>query len=136
MRRADLKSRDQTMSYNSKLLFDELSARLRENPRKTLRELSTDLNISDRTIEEKVRLFTGITFRQFREELLLMTIRDQFADRPQIAIKVVSLGLGFKSSSSFARMVRRVSGLTPQQFRSRAFSVGKEKKSRVLLSAN
>jgi AraC-like DNA-binding protein len=124
------------MSYNSKLLFDELSARLRENPRKTLRELSTDLRISERTIEEKVRLFTCITFRQFREELLLMTIRDQFADRPEITIKEVSLGLGFKSSSSFARVVRRASGLTPQQFRSRASSVRKEEKSSVLPTAN
>ena len=124
------------MSYNSKLLFDQLSARLRENPRKTLRELSTDLGISDRTIEEKIRLFTGITFRQFREELLLMTIRSQFADRPEIAIKEVSLGLGFKSSSSFARVVRRASGLTPQQFRSRASAVGKDEESRILAPTN
>src|SRR5262245_12129027 len=89
-------SRSQIMSYNPTVLFDELSARLCGNPRKTLRELSMDLHISDRTIEKTIRLFAGTTFRQFREKLLLMTIMDQFADRPEITIKEVLLGLGFK----------------------------------------
>jgi AraC-like DNA-binding protein len=106
------------MSYNCTLLFYRVSACLRENPRKTLRELSRELRVSDRTIEKAVSLATGATFKQFREGVFLGQVRQLFSARPDVTIKEVSLGLGFNSSSSFARAVRRVSGLAPEQLRS------------------
>jgi len=106
------------MSYNPRLLFHKVSVCLHESPRKTLRELSRDLRVSDRTIEKAVHLSTGRSFKCFREGVFLTQVRHLLTARPDVPIKEVSLGLGFKSSSSFARAIKRASGLVPEQLRS------------------
>jgi|SRR5580700_5248842 transcriptional regulator GlxA family with amidase domain len=106
------------MSYNSRLLFEMVSSCLHESPRQTLREVSVKLRVSDRTIEKSVRSSIGRSFKCFREEVFLAEIRRFLTTQPNMPIKVVSLTLGFKSCSSFARAVRRASGLSPQELRS------------------
>jgi AraC-like DNA-binding protein len=105
------------MSYDPRLLFEKISACLTENPRKTLEELSQDLHVSKRTIKKTVRLSTGGNFRHFREEVLMERVKGFFVMRPEAAIKVLSIDLGFKSPSSFARAVRRASGACPGELR-------------------
>ena len=105
------------MSYDPRLLFESISAHLKENPRTTLEELSQDLQVSKRTIKKTVRLSTGGNFRHYREEVLMDRVRGFFAKQPGAAIKVLSIDLGFKSPSSFARAVRRASGACPGELR-------------------
>ena len=112
------------MSYDPRRLFESISARLQENPRKTLEELSQDLQVSKRTIKKTVRLSTGGNFRHFREEVLMDRVKGFFAKEPRAAIKVLSIDLGFKSPSSFARAVRRASGACPGELRT--FAAGEE----------
>ena len=59
------------MSYDPKLLFEQISVCLNENPRKTLEELAQSLHVSQRTIKKTVRLLTGGNFRHYREEVLM-----------------------------------------------------------------
>ncbi|PYT72935.1 MAG: hypothetical protein DMG39_08155 [Acidobacteria bacterium] len=110
------------MSYDPKLLFERISACLQENPRKTLEELSQNLRVSKRTIKKTVKLATGGNFRHYREGVLMEKVKGFFAVRPGMAIKVLSIDLGFKSPSSFARAVRRASGSCPGELRT--FVVG------------
>lgn len=112
------------MAYDPRLLFESISARLNENPRKTLEELSEDLQVSKRTIKKTVRSSTGGNFRHYREEVLMDRVRGFFAKQPGAAIKVLSIDLGFKSPSSFARAVRRASGACPGELRT--FVVGEQ----------
>ena len=105
------------MSYDPKLLFEQISAYLNEDPRKALEELSQNLHVSKRTIKKSVRLATGGNFRQYREEVLLERVKGFFAMQPGVAIKVLSIDLGFRSPSSFARAIRRASGACPGDLR-------------------
>ncbi|MBA0089010.1 MAG: AraC family transcriptional regulator [Acidobacteria bacterium Pan2503] len=105
------------MSYDPKLLFEQISICLNENPRKTLEDLAQTLRVSKRTIKKTVRLLTGGNFRHYREEVLMERVRGFFAMQPGAAIKVLSIDLGFKSPSSFARAVRRASGACPGELR-------------------
>ena len=105
------------MSYDPRVLFEQIAACLKENPRKTLEELSQGLQVSKRTIKKTVRLWTGGNFRRYREEVLMEKVKGFFAQQPGAAIKVLSIDLGFKSPSSFARAVRRASGACPGELR-------------------
>jgi len=105
------------MSYDPKLLFEQISVCLNENPRKTLEELAQSLRVSKRTIKKTVRSLTGGNFRHYREEVLMERVKGFFAMQPGAAIKVLSIDLGFKSPSSFARAVRRASGACPGELR-------------------
>ena len=105
------------MSYNSKLLFEKINVCLDESPCITLRELSQRLRVSGRTIERSCRLSFGKSFRRFRQETLVTRVTRIFELEPDIAIKELSYGVGFKSTSSFARAIKRASGLRPEQLR-------------------
>jgi len=106
------------MSYDPRMLFEQISLSLNENPRKTLEELARSLQVSKRVIKKTVRSSTGGNFRRYREEVLMERVKDFFAMQPGAAIKVLSIDLGFKSPSSFARAVRRASGACPGEQRS------------------
>jgi|SRR5215470_7704005 len=105
------------MSYDPRLLFEQIAACLKDNPRKTLEQLSQSLRVSKRTIKKTVRLVTGRNFRSYREGVLMDRVKGFFAVKPGVAIKVLSIDLGFKSPSSFARAVRRASGSCPGELR-------------------
>ena len=105
------------MSYDSGLLFEQISACLTENPCKSLADLSHSLQVSEHTIKKSVCLAAGKTFRSFREEILLMCVKSRFSVQPGTAIKEMCFGLGFKSASSFARAIKRASGLSPEDLR-------------------
>src|SRR5437763_14691086 len=105
------------MSYDPRISFEQIAASLKQNPRKTLEELSQSLRVSKRTIKKTVRLATGGNFRSYREGVLMDRVKGFFAVQPGVAIKVLSVELGVKSPSSFARAVRRASGSCPGELR-------------------
>lgn len=117
------------MSYDPRLLFEEIAESLQKNPRKTLEELSQCLRVSKRTIKKTVRLTTGGNFRSYREGVLMDRVKGFFAVQPEVAIKVLSIDLGFKSPSSFARAVRRASGSCPGELRTAVAGNCQERKS-------
>jgi len=107
------------MSYDYRLLFEEISLSLHRNPCRSLEVLSRELRISRRTIQNVIVVMTGKNLRALREQILITALRDLFITRPSSAIKELSVDLGYKSARSFARAIRRASGTSPEQFRSR-----------------
>jgi len=106
------------MSYDPKLLFGKISTYLHECPRKTLRDLAQNLRVSPQTIKKAIRLSRDQSFSRFRQEILLKQARRCLLSRPTVSIKELSFCLGFKSASSFARSIRRLSGASPEELRS------------------
>jgi AraC-like DNA-binding protein len=107
------------MSYEAKLLFEEISVCLHNSPSKTLVDISRSLRVSRRTIEKAVSISTGRTFRRIREEILLTNVRSLIASQPTLAIKELCFAVGFKSASSFARAIKRACGSSPEELRFR-----------------
>jgi AraC-like DNA-binding protein len=106
------------MSYDRELLFNKIFSCLHEKPCTTLDELSQGLRISRHTIQNVVCLSTGRTFKRLREEIFLSHVRHHFGSKPTLSIKELSFLIGFKSASSFARVIRRTCGFTPEELRS------------------
>jgi AraC-like DNA-binding protein len=111
------------MSYDQRLLFDQISVCLHENPCSSLEGLSRRLRVGRRTIERAVSFATLRKFRDFREEALIARLATLIRLQPTLAIKELSFAVGYKSPRSFARAIKRVSGFSPEQFRS---SVGQQ----------
>jgi AraC-like DNA-binding protein len=107
------------MSYDPRLLFEEISICLRESPSKTLLDISNNLQVSRRTIEKAISTSTGGTFRRLREEILLTRFRSLCASQPTLAIKELCFAVGFKSATSFARAIKRACGSSPEELRFR-----------------
>ena len=107
------------MSYDHRLLCERVALRLQRKPNSSLRELSRELHVSRGTIQNAVNAVTGKKFRELREELLLMRLGNLLESAPNATIRKVSLEAGYKSPRSFARAVRRASGVTPRQLRTR-----------------
>ena len=107
------------MSYDSRLLFEEISICLHESPSKTLLDISNNLQVSRRTIEKAISTSTGGTFRRLREEILLTRFRSLCASQPTLAIKELCFAVGFKSATSFARAIKRACGSSPEELRFR-----------------
>jgi AraC-like DNA-binding protein len=106
------------MSYDPTLLYERIFLSLQQNPRFSLEELSQELHISRRTIQNTVIAVTGKKFRDLREELLLARFKSALAAEPAAAIKELSSGSGYRSARSFARAIRRACGISPEQLRS------------------
>ena len=110
------------MSYDHGLLHLRVSLSLQRKPNSTLRELSRELHVSRRTIQNAVISVTGKKFRELQEETLLARVQTILLTRPGVAIKELSGDVGYRSSRSFARAVRRASGVSPEQLRARMAS--------------
>jgi AraC-like DNA-binding protein len=107
------------MSYDHALLVQRVSDRLRTNPIVPLKDLSHELHVSPRTIQNAVRDVTRKSLREFRHELLKKDVC-RLLSSEVCSIKEVSSALGYHSPRSFARAIRRVSGNTPTELRGRA----------------
>src|SRR6266853_6580947 len=105
------------MSYDPKLLYERISLSLRQNLSLSLEELSQELRVSRRTIQNTVIVVTGKKFRDLREEFLLARFQSAVVAVPAAAIKELSSQFGYGSPRSIARAIRRACGVSPQQLR-------------------
>lgn len=105
------------MSYKHTLLLDAISNHLSRTPSGRLEDISRELRVSRRTLQEVVSAATGRTFRDFREEMLVERVRDLLESYPTRTIKEVAFDLGYKSPRSFARAIKRACGSSPAQLR-------------------
>jgi len=107
-----------TVSYDYVLLSDAVRQSLSGKPFRSLRDLSQELQVSKGTLEKAVYIATGKTFVRFRENILVIHLMNSFAARPGCTVREMSVTLGYKSPRSFARAIRRASGLSPKKLRS------------------
>jgi AraC-like DNA-binding protein len=113
-----LSRRTRAMSYDHKVLFQTVSECLYRSPCISLGGLSRELGISRRTIQKSINTATGRPFRDLREDILISRVRSLFISRPTLAIKELSFDVGYKSARSFARAIKRVCGICPEELRS------------------
>jgi AraC-like DNA-binding protein len=106
------------MSYDYKLLCEEISLYLHRHPSCSLAALSRELGVSPRTIQQAVNTVTGKGFRNLRGEILVATVKGLLISGPTLAIKELSFQVGYRSPRSFARAIRHASGVSPQELRS------------------
>ena len=106
------------MSYDPTLLYERICLSLHRNPSLSLEELSRELRVSRRTIQNTVIAVTAKKFRDLRKELLLARFQTALVAEPAAAIKELSSEIGYQSPRSFARAIRRACGVSPEQLRS------------------
>src|SRR5436190_9932527 len=106
------------MSYDPKLLFADVCVLLERTPARSLIDLSREFQVATRTIQGIVTEMTGGgKFTSFRADLLIARLTRLFLARPNSPIKEISFELGYKSSRTFARAVRRACGDSPAELR-------------------
>jgi AraC-like DNA-binding protein len=106
------------MSYEIKLLFDTISNQIENEPLVSLSSLSRMFRIGRRTIQNNITAVRGITFRKFQEEAVVKKISRLLMAQPTLALKELSYAVGFKSPRSFARSIKRITGMSPKKLRS------------------
>lgn len=106
------------MTYDPRLLFNEISRRLSEKPFTSLQDLSSQLRVAPRTIEKAILRGTGSTFRKFQSQLLLRRVKSLMLGLPASSVKELAHQAGYSSPRSFGRAVKRACGLTPVELRS------------------
>jgi transcriptional regulator GlxA family with amidase domain len=106
------------MSYNYGSLFGRIFLYMLKDPCISVQRMARELNVSRRTIQGVIRARAGKSYNALRQEILVAKTRQLFAEDPSLAIKEVSFAVGFVSARSFARAIRRASGLTPEDLRS------------------
>jgi transcriptional regulator GlxA family with amidase domain len=107
------------MSYERRLLFQMISSYLHKNPSSSLEDLARSIHVGSRTIENTVNVATGQSFRDLRKQIMLLKVQSMFVSEPALAIKEVSFAMGYQSARSFARAIKRVCGITPNQLRAK-----------------
>ena len=105
------------MSYNYRVLLNQITSELDRSPTVSLTGLSRALRVSPRTIENTIKTILHKDFRAFRQDLLAQNIYRLLKDET-LSIKEISFAAGYLSPRSFARAVRRFFGLSPTQLRS------------------
>ncbi len=106
------------MSYDPRLLFAQICVHLDQTPARSLIDLSREFQVGARTIQGVVAEMTGGgKFTSFRDDILIARLTRLFLAQPNSPIKEISFELGYKSSRTFARAVRRAFGASPAELR-------------------
>lgn len=81
----------------------------------TTAQVARQFNLTPRTLERKCKAELGVSFGEWRRRLrFTMALEALNSGR---TIQQVSYDMGYKSSSAFIAMFRRLSGQTPDQYR-------------------
>jgi len=107
------------MAYDPTLLFAEVKVRLQNAPATSLKALSLSLGVSDRTIQNVVKVKTGKQFTRLRSDILIEEFRSALQSQPNATIKEMCFSMGYKSLRSFTRAISRSTGVSPKALRSR-----------------
>lgn len=85
--------------------------------RQTLKQLASEAGISAKTLERTLRAQCGMSFREWRERIIL----DLALNRLKYAGRVtgIALDLGYTSASAFISAFRKVMNITPKQYAAR-----------------
>ena len=105
------------MTYDLKAIFNLVRQTLEQAPLTPLREISSGLRIERHTIEKAIRLVTGDSFRNLRKGIVFNLAINQLTANPHKSIKEICFALGFGSTRTFSRTIKRVSGKTPKELR-------------------
>lgn len=104
------------MSYDYEILSDRVTDLLRRNPRLPLKEIAKELGVAQRTIQNVASAHLSGPLRSLRQRFLA-EYSHRLLRKGTMSVKEVSFALGFSSQRSFARAIRRATGLSPTELR-------------------
>ncbi len=104
------------MAYNQLLLLRELDRLLADRPAITLNEIATRTGVGRHTLATLVRRHRGVSFRDYRE-ILLVSEACRLLAQPALSVKEVAISLGYRHPRDFSRFFRQAKGATPQGYR-------------------
>jgi two-component system response regulator YesN len=88
-----------------------------DNPRASLAHISGELQVERHTIERAVKDQKGKSFREYQQDILLVTSLRFLSSGPNRSIKEIAYSLGYQSPRSFCRFIKDKTGHTPTQLR-------------------
>lgn len=104
------------MTYNHNGLLKQLDELVAETPRMRLSEIARTLGVDRHTIDNAMRSYRKITFREYKRRHLLQATRRLLA-QPHLSVKEIGIMLGYSSAASFSRFVHQATGKSPSQLR-------------------
>lgn len=82
------------------------------------------VGVSPRYLSQVTRCMAGITPKAIIESTLLFRIKSLLAQRPSLSLQEIAEQLDFSSQSHLSHLFKRLTGLTPTQYRNRGIVDG------------
>ena len=97
-------------------LLKKISEALTVNPgdNRTLEDWGKSVGATDRTLARLYRLETGMSFRQWRQQMRILESLRRLGRQEEVS--TVALELGYNSPSAFIAMFKKALGKTPGQY--------------------
>jgi methylphosphotriester-DNA--protein-cysteine methyltransferase len=105
------------MSYSLEEIFIKLDTLLSKDPNARLVEFSQSINIKQHTVQKAVREATGVSFREYQKQRILMETVCLLAEKGELSEGDIALRVGFKSGESLFNFVKLETGTNPNDFR-------------------
>jgi AraC-like DNA-binding protein len=110
------------MSYDHESLYRRILLHMMREPCISVQNISKELQVSRRTIQSTIQRGAKKSYSALRREILVAKTIEFFSVRACAAIKEVSFAVGFASPRSFARAIRKATGMSPEDLRSRVLA--------------
>jgi AraC-like DNA-binding protein len=104
------------LSMPTDVRLKKISATLTVNPgdNRTLEEWGKRVGATDRTLARLFRFETGMSFRQWRQQMRILESLRRLGQKEQVS--TIALDLGYNSPSAFIAMFKKALGKTPGQY--------------------
>lgn len=79
-------------------------------------DVAQHMEISIPTLNKRLKLLTGMTPKQYIQEIRFLTAREMLIQRKYNSVKAVSYSVGFKSDKNFSRNFKKRFGNYPSKF--------------------
>jgi transcriptional regulator GlxA family with amidase domain len=105
------------MAYDLHRIFLQVTRHLEMTPSMSLTQLVNNIGTKRHTIMKAVKNATGLTFREFRGNVLLKHACDLLKDESNRTIKEVAFALGYRSQGSLSRFIRIATGYSAKKLK-------------------
>lgn len=85
----------------------------------TLELMARQVHLSPRTLLRRFKLATGVTPNDYLQRLRICAAETRLAQSDQ-AVEQIALGVGYTDRAAFAKLFKRITGNTPNEYRRRA----------------
>jgi AraC-like DNA-binding protein len=98
------------MVYDLHRIFLQVTRHVGVMPSISLTRLSNNLGVERHTIAKAIKNATGLSFREFRNSVLLKHACGLLKDESNRTIKEVAFAVGYQSQGSLSRFIRIATG--------------------------